>query len=372
MKKKVLVLGIGPSQVDLIHAAKEMGFEVYACAANSNGPGIKLVDKFKEIDIKNISAVKQYAADNKVDFIYTMALEAAIEPITKISEELNLPSYVSLSTLDKLNDKSIWRTTLGNIDGNVLAFSGNQIDDFQFWEVYPAILKPVDGSGQRGVYKVNNFSEVAKVFDSSIQNSKKHEVIIEEYVDGPEISVNSFMINGELKFALISDRISYKEYPGGIIKEHHLPSRIIDDVTEKKIYNLVNKVNDVMGLKNGHIYFQIKLQNNEPKLIEFTPRFDGCHMWRLILESTGIDLRKAALEWLATEKCDELEKENLNISPKYLKTVFVSDKPGILVDKEKYNIPKDPIYLEWYYDNGQKVKSVTGHLEKIGYYIIEE
>lgn len=371
MKKKLLVLGIGPAQVDLIKAAKEMNMEVYACAANKSGPGLSLVDDFRVIDIKDRNEVQKYAEEKQVDFIYTMALESATETIAVVSDALGLPSFVSMDTLSKLNNKSVWRSSLGRIEGNVMSFSGNNVNEFEFWDSYPAILKPADGSGQRGVYRVNSFSDVKNIFDKSMENSRIKELIIEEYVDGPEISVNSFMIDGELKFAVISDRISYDEYPGGIVKEHHVPSRIIDKSAELKIIEMVKNVNNIMGLNNGHIYFQLKLRKNEPKLIEFTPRFDACHMWRLILVSTGVDLRKVALEHLAYKKSDILDCIDLPISSKYYKTIFISDETYKTVNRESYKIPDNLNYIQWYYEDGQKVKKVTGYLEKIGYYIIE-
>lgn len=372
MKKRLLVLGIGPAQVDLIEIAKEMGMEVFACAFNSKGPGLSLVDDFREIDIKDIDGVKDYAIEQDVDVIYSMALESGIATISKVSEMLNLPTFCSLETLNKLTNKGAWRKSLGDIEGNVKSISGNKLEDFKEWNCFPSVIKPVDGSGQRGVYKVNNFKDIESVFEQSISHSKIKELILEEYVDGPELSVNSLMYNGELKFSVISDRISYKEYPGGIIKEHHVPSRIIDKGTEDKINNLVKKVNHIMGLENGHIYFQLKLEENGPKLIEFTPRFDACHMWRLIYESTGLDLRKVVLEILVYGESETLSKYDFSTKQKSLKTKFISDKPGTIVNKSKYETPENEVYLEWYYDESEKVKHVTGYLEKVGYMIVQE
>ena len=345
MNRKILVLGIGHSQVDLIKIAKNMGMKVYACAYDDNGPGRALVDRFKKIDIKDVEAVKEYANEKKVDFIYSMALESAIPTITKVSESLGLPNFCSIESLTKLGNKAIWRQTLGNIEGNIESKSGTEAENFKEWEIYPAILKPVDGSGQRGVYKVNSFTDVRNTFEKSIKHSRSKELIIEEFVDGPEVSVNSFMYNGELAFAIVSDRISYTEYPGGIIKEHYIPSRIINNNIEQKIRHLVNIVNKKMGFENGHIYFQLKIQDNQPKLIEFTPRFDGCHMWRLVHANTGLDLRKVSLEILATGKSLTLENYDYRRNTGDFVLRFISDKPGTIINRDNYKIPKDRLYL---------------------------
>ena len=368
MDKKLLVLGIGPAQVDLIKIAKEIGLTVYACAYSSTGPGRELVDDFREIDIKDLKAVKEYAEEMEVDFIYTMALEFAVPTISKVSEELGLPTFCSTESVNKLINKALWREILGDLEGNVRYQSGHSVEDFASWDIYPAIIKPVDSSGQRGVHKVNNYDEVKDIFTESIKHSRSEELIMEDYIDGPEVSVNSFMYNGELKFAIVSDRISYSEYPGGIIKEHYIPSRITNDKMEDKIKTFVGEVNKKMGFENGQVYFQLKIQDNEPYLIEFTPRFDACHMWRLIHASTGLDLRRVSLEILATGKSPTLENYGYSLKPHI--TRFISDKPGTIVDRSSYHIPEDTIYLEWYYENGQKVNTITGYLEKVGYMII--
>lgn len=371
MSKKLLVLGIGHAQVDLIQAAKELGFEVVACAFNAEGPGRDLVDDFIQLDIKDVEAVRKYAQEQKVDFIYSMALEAGVHTIAKVSEELGLPTFVKPESLKKIENKAVWRTELGDVQGNVRHISGTKVDDFASWDIYPAILKPVDGSGQRGVIRVDSFEDIQAAFTESVSHSSTEELMVEDYVDGPEISVNTFVENGQLKFALTSDRISYDEYPGGIIKAHYVPSRIISEEAEGIVLNLVNKVNKAIGFENGHIYFQLKVQNNKPYLIEFTPRFDACHMWNLIYLATGLDLRKVALETLAYGDSETLANfENNQV--REVETHFISDKPGTIVKKEDYDIPENPLYIKWYYEEGAQVKSVTGYMEKVGYYIIEK
>ena len=369
--KKILVMGIGYSQVDLILAAKELSFEVYACAFDKEGPGKELVDDFKQIDIKDIDAIEEYAKEKEIDFIYSMGLESAIPTITKVSERLGLPSFVSSKTLKLIENKAVWRSSIGDIPGNVSFISGHTVKDFAKWNTYPAIIKPVDSSGQRGVYRINNFEELKDKFSKSIKHSRSGHLIVEQFVEGPEISVNAFVHEGKLKFSVISDRISYEEFPGGIIKEHHIPSKVVDKKAEQTVLDLVKAVVKAIGFKEGHIYFQLKVENGIPKLIEFTPRFDGCHMWHLIYRATGLDLRKAALETLAYGKSEHLE-EFKPTDLRTVKTFFISDKPGTIVNKEKYIIPDNTLDLIWYYDNGDEIKKVTGYMEKVGYYIVSE
>ncbi len=370
----VLVLGAGPSQLDLIKSAREMGCNVYACGQTAKPDVLDLLDGFKAINIIDDDAVYEYAQEIEADCIFTMGLEIALPTIARVSERLGLPHFFTPECLDQLKNKAMWRDILGNIDGNLAFMSGSCLEDFKNWDTYPAFLKPADGSGQRGVHKVDNPEELAEVFDHALSNSRNGILILEEFADGEEISVNSFMYNNELVACIPSDRISYTEYPGGIIKEHHIPSKLVDEQCEKRIHELVENVNRKMGFKNGHVYFQIKIKDGIPKLIEFTPRFDGCHMWRLVRFATGIDLLKASLEWLLNDGVVEEFKDRSQdvCTPGVYKTKFISDKPGTIVKRSNYQLPDSTLCTVWYYEDADSVKKVTGFLEKVGYIMVRE
>lgn len=369
--KNILILGIGPSQVDLIKKCRKRDMKIYAVAHKDSGPGKSFVDEFAQIDIKDYDAVEAYAREKEIDLVFTVASEVGVKTTAIVSERLGLPTFISSESADILSKKSKWREHLGEIEGNLAFMSGGNVSDFEKWSNYPSILKPVDGSGQRGVYKINSYEELEKYFSESIKFSNSNTVMVEEYVDGPEISVNSFMQDSALKFFLVSDRISYSEYPGGIIKEHRIPSSLMNPTLETKIRNLVENVNKKTGFNNGHIYFQLKVENNTPKLIEYTPRFDGCHMWRLIKEGTGVDLIEMSLDVLMGIEDSDQIKNNHDIDGTFV-LKFISEKPGETFDKNNYQIIDTPIYLEWYYEDGNIVNTVTGHIEKVGYYITWE
>lgn len=370
MTKKILVLGASHSQIDLIKKAKEMGFEVFSCGGKENEPGFALADHYKVFDIRNKALVEDYARESQVDFIFTMGLEMALPVIEAVSTSLGLPQFFSRKVLDQLADKGVWREALHGLPFNIDYRLAEKIEDLVSWTNYPAVVKPVDGSGQRGVIKVDNLEELKKAFPISQGYSKSGQVLMEKYIGGEEISVNSYMYQGKLAFAEISDRISYKEYPGGIIKEHHIPSKY--NHLREEILSLVKEVNSRLGLENGHIYFQLKVYEGKPYVIEFTPRFDGCHMWNLIEKANGLDLRQVALEHLAYGKSDLLDQYQYHLNEGKFETHFLSLPPDQEVRREDFSVPKDVLSLHWYYENGQKVKKVTGYMEKLGYYIVKK
>lgn len=370
--KKILVLGAAGPQLDVIITAKEMGTYVYVLARDRDDLAFQYADQFIEMDILDKDSINKLIKEEQIDAVFTAGIEIAVPILTAVSDTNNLCSFVTQKSIKMFDDKSVWREALGDTVGNLKHIAGNKLEDFKGWNIFPAVIKPADGSGQRGVHKVDSFKEVEEVFENVLEYSKKKKAIIEEFAGGEEISINSFMYNGELAFYEISDRISYSEYPGGIIKEHHIPSKFDNKELREKLEDLMKAVSKIMGYENGHVYYQLKIENNEPKIIEFTPRYDACHMWRLVKTTNNINLMKASLEYLLYGRSDEIENYVPKKNEGQYKLKFISDKPGTIVKKENYKIPSDKIFVFWYYEDGDTVKNVTGYIEKVGYYIVKE
>ena len=198
--------------------------------------------------------------------------------VSKAAEDLGLKHFVSSETARICNTKNVLRQYLG------------------------------DSQGQRGVYKINNYREFKEKISSSLSFSKSGKVIIEEFIDGDEISVNTFSVNGKIIFNIISDRIVWNEFPGGIIHKHVIPSKYGIGEVKKKIENLVERVLNKLSIDDGPAYFQIKIKNgSEPILVEVTPRLDGCHMWKLIKYYCNVNLLDMSIKHLL----GELDKQGI-------------------------------------------------------------
>lgn len=364
--KKILILGTGSAQKDIIEYCKENGFFVYAISNVSGYSAEKLADEFQQIDIVDAEKITGFVKEKQIDFVYSIGSDVAMPSVAKVSEALDLPCFVESGTALICNHKQLLRQTLGeSIKGNIpYQIIENPEEEIRI--LFPAMMKPSDSQGQRGVRKVENVEEVKQYFESSISFSREKKVILESYIDGDEISVNVFLEDGVIKFYLISDRKVWEEYPGGIIKEHIIPSKYEKNVeVSNKIKDLVVNTLDAIGLKNGPAYFQIKISNlGEPYLIEVTPRLDGCHMWRVIEYATGVNLLAASMDLLMGRSYEQ--KEDFHVQPHSLE--FLCGKPGEVFSRSNYSIPEH-VYIRWYYEEGQTINRMNGYCEKCGYII---
>ncbi|GAB6256325.1 ATP-grasp domain-containing protein [Peribacillus sp. N1] len=365
--KKVLVLGVASVQMDAILKLKEMGITTYACAQANDGPGSKVVDQFELINFVDEEKVIELIKNEEIDCVYSVGSDIAMPISTDISEKMNLPYFVTTEIARICNNKNQMRDFFGN------DFKGNiryQILENSSTKIildYPFIMKPSDSQGQRGVRLINNFNEFLAHFEVAKNYSRSDLVIIEDYINGPEISVNAYILDGDVAFMIPSDREVWPQFQGGLIKKHVVPSKILNSESEHNLKDLVFRAAKKLGISNGPLYFQIKVKNNQPYIIEVTPRLDGCHMWNLLNHYTGVDLIKLTFEHLLYKNTEEINKFKSVDSGYTLE--FLCEVPNTKVDYSRYTIPPDALFSMNYYKNGDLIRPINGQYEKIGYFI---
>ncbi|MBE6730911.1 MAG: ATP-grasp domain-containing protein [Ruminococcaceae bacterium] len=354
--------------MDAVLQLKEMGYETFTCAMAKDGPAADASDHFEIINILDENAIVEYIQKNKIDVVYSTGSDLAIPVACRISEKLNMPHFVTADVAYTCNNKDVMRKTLtpackGNIPYYVVqSLSEVDIDKLS----YPMIMKPSDSQGQRGIFLVNNAEEIKTNFEMAKKYSRKGNVIIEKYVNGPELSVNVYMVEGKTEFLAVSDRVTWPEYTG-LIHKHIVPTRIMSEKSQALLLEIVEDACNRVGIKNGPAYFQIKVENEHPYIIEMTPRLDGCHMWNILNRATGVNLMKLTFEHLLNNNLSELDNYNGEVKP--MELVFWCQKPNTIMNRDDLELPSDSLYHFYYYNTGDNIRPVNGRFDKIGYYI---
>jgi hypothetical protein len=365
--KKAIVLGVGNAQVDLIRFLKAEGWWVIGCSYRREGRGLDFIDQFVLLNITDVNGIEGLARVEKVDLIYSIGSDLAMPTVARVASRLGLPSLVSAETSEILQNKLLLRGFLAAHEISPICHKrvcGQcDLDD---WKIFPAIVKPVDNQGQRGVFLAANLEEARSGLEDTLQFSRSKTLIIEEFLDGPEISANTFVLNGETVFNEVSDRLVVDGYAGGIPRGHiypavHCPEAILPEVKE-----LTALCNRELAIQNGPVYYQLILTREGPRIVEVAPRLDGCHMWRLIKTASGVDLLDSSIRCLLGGEPSTLYV-GAGLESHYLG--FNLCPPNVDFHHMNYDPPKNAIHLEYYYDEGETVRPINGQLEKVGYYI---
>lgn len=368
MKEHILILGAGNAQIDAIEYCKAHGYEVVGCSYTTVDCGIPHLDIFEQVDIKSIEGVTALAKKYGVSAVYSVGSDLAMPVVMKVSADLGLPHFISAEAAETCHSKARMREALGDgFEGNAGFMVCGTLSEALAYTDFPGMMKPVDSQGQRGCFKVESPEDIKKLFDRSLDYSFEGRVIIEEFIDGPEVSVNAYMQNGKMKFALVSDRYAFDDLPGGIIKEHRVPSSFADEEAQMKTIDLAERVASRIGIDNGPCYFQIKLKDGrDPVILEVTPRLDGCHMWNLIKHFCGADLLDACFRHLL--EGESVLDEEYALPREEYSLEFMSKESNATFTKADFDTDGAE-YVCYYYSDGDRVLKVNGYIEKCGYII---
>lgn len=368
MQNKILVLGTNSGQLDLIKHMKKIGWYVIGCSNRPNEVGASYVDEFHKIDITNISEIIRIAKETKVDIVYSVSSDTAIKSVVKASTELRLPTFYSNELISLLDNKQELRDFLNTAGLSYVPFVEiSDINDRVDWDIYPCIVKPSNAQGQRGVKKVLNKEELKEALVEAKDYSSNNTAIIEDYLDGVELSCNVLVANGEIVFDVLSERLTYGEDFFGIPQGHLIPCVNINNQQRDEAVELVHQIVNSLKIENGPLYFQMKATSKGIKVIEIAPRLDGCHMWRLINHATS---RNFLAETVATLLNENVNLEHVELKDaKYYELIFQHSKPDSTFQRE--NFPKRPnaLYHEYRYNDGEDINTINGRKEVVGYYI---
>lgn len=365
--KTALVLGVGNAQVDLIRYLKAHGWRVIGCSYRHEGRGLEDIDEFILLNVTDVDGIESFVRAHHVDLIYTIGSDLAMPTIAQVSARLGLPAFIAPAVAVMLQNKLRLRGFLAEHNISPVKFQAVRGQhDLDAWSYFPCIVKPVDNQGQRGVYIAHNMVEACAGIENSLSHSRSQTLIIEEFLEGPEVSANTFISNGQTVFNEISDRLVVDGSAGGIPKGHIYPAQACTGDLLAETKALVEMCNHELGILNGPVYYQLILTVNGPRIVEVTPRLDGCHMWRLIKTVCGVDLLNLCVTRLMGEELPPLDVRP-GMDSYYLG--FYYCPPAQQFFLSGYQPVSEVKYLEYYYADGETVRPINGYLEKVGYSI---
>lgn len=293
---KLLIIGASVLQLPAIIKAKELGHYVAVADFNSKAVGIPYADQYFNASTIDEEAILGVAKKFKPDGIMTLATDMPMRSIAKATAELGL-SGISYETAIKSTDKGkmIEAFKVNNVSSPwyYILNSVNELEDKVI--NYPCIIKPTDNAGSRGVILVNSSDKLYDSFLYSQSQSRSGSVILEEYMQGPEVSVEVMVVKGEAHVLAITDKLTTGA-PYFVEMGHSQPSNL-DFGIQEEIIKLTKKAVEAVGINCGPAHVEMIITSQGPKMVELGARMGGdCITTHLVPLSTGIDMIKATID----------------------------------------------------------------------------
>lgn len=306
MQKKIFILGAGMLQVPAIKAAKKRGFYVYAIDYDPRAVGLQYVDEHLNISTVDKESVLAAAKRFKPDFIITSTSDMPVRTVSWVNEMLGKPSDISYEGAVCATDKVKMRRRMKEAGVPIPEFHEikSKEDFLRVAAEMPEqfILKPADNAASRGVVLVDKKIEpdLEKLYRYCVQYSRSGETLVEEFMTGPEVSVESYTIDGVPHIISITDKL-ITEKPFFVELGHTEPSRLPDEMQEE-IKRVAIAAILAIGMKNGPNHTEVKLTPTGAKLVEIAARLGGDFIAsRLVPLSTGVDMIECSFAGLLGE-----------------------------------------------------------------------
>lgn len=371
--KSIFILGASRLQVPAIIKAKEKGLYVYVLDYDPNAVGIHYADKFLEISTIDKEAVLQAAIEYNPDFIITSTSDMPVRTVSWVCEKLGKKTDISYQNAICATDKIAMRKRMKSYGVPIPEFYEIHNQD-EFLDVAGImqnrfILKPADNSASRGVVLIDKKEKpnLKEFYKYCAQYSRSGKFLIEEFMEGPEVSVESYSIDGEPHIITITDKI-VTELPFFVELGHTEPSRLTLE-QQKDIHRVTDLAIRAIGMQNGPTHTEIKLTKTGAKLVEIAARLGGDFITsRLVPLSTGVDLIECSFATLLNEKVQYQRKKEKGSAIRFIH----SNNQGILDGIEGINdactIPgvKD---VEIYVNKGDYIKAPENSSDRIGHII---
>ncbi len=320
-------MGAAIEQVPGIVKAKEMGYEVAVIDYNDKAIGIQLADKFYNISTIDSEGVLRVAREFNPDGFLTLATDLPMRSVAYASESIGLRGISEDTALLATDKGEMIRCLKSNHVATPWYFLINSIEDINNIESklkYPCILKPTDNAGSRGVTYINDYNDLIRNFNYSKEYSHSGQVIIEEYMQGPEVSVEILAYKGVPHIIQITDKKTTGA-PHFVEIGHDQPTKL-NSVAQEMIIDLAKRAVIALGIENGPAHVEIILTKDGPKIVELGARLGGdCITSHLVYLSTGIDMIKETIKVLCGEVPDLTIRENKGASVRFC----VSENQGI-------------------------------------------
>ena len=303
MVRKLAVIGASYLQLPLVKKAKEMGLEVH-CFAWAEGAVCKdLVDFFYPISIVEKEEILKICQDIVIDGICTIASDVAAPTVAYVANKMNLVGN-DYEAAVRANNKCQMREAFIKAGVPCPKFMMVTPDTLHTSEVidclkdfqYPMITKPSDRSGSLGVTKIMKQEEFYPAVKLAMDKSFKHQAMVEEFIEGREISVEFISYNGIHYPLQITDKVT-TEAPHFVELEHHQPSTLSDDMSAT-IYDITKTALNALGLTNGASHAEYKITSDgRIAIMEVGGRMGGDFIGSdLVRLSTGYDFVKGVID----------------------------------------------------------------------------
>lgn len=353
-RKKMMILGASALQVPAIKKAKELGYQIILVDYDENAVGFALADVKLVVSTLDQEEVYRQALIYEPDVVITSTSDGPVRTAAYVNERLGKRPDLSYENSLCATIKSRMRDRLRECGVPIPEYYA-ATDFAGFSEAVDrlnghCIVKPADNAGSRGVVLLGGSERQdgiledeehgearerkRRVYEYSLENSRNGTVMVEEYMKGPEVSVEIMVVEGEPHILAITDK--YITPPPYFVELAHCEPSRLDEETQNRIREVAAQAVRAIGIENAPAHVEVKVTPEGPKIVELAARLGGDFITsKLVPLSTGIDMVGASVLLATGEKPDLTQTRKQGAAIHFIHAK--EDQQGVI---EKITVPE--------------------------------
>jgi biotin carboxylase len=288
-RPRLLVLGAGPAQLGLLRAARERDLHVIAVDRDPAAPGFGYADSRALVSTEDEPAVERLARVERIDGVISPGADWTVGVAARIAERLGLPHPIDGATAALATSKQRQRER----------FDAAGVPQPRLLDEprVPCVVKAPDRQGQRGLTLVRTEAELAEAIETAVTASRNGGYLAEEYVEGPEVTVNAISVDGVFHALTATERLTADPPAFGVALAHAWPADKLCVGSTQALFDSARAAAEALGVRNGPTYTQIRVGSDGNRVVELAARLGGGHDAELVELATGVPLNDLALDF---------------------------------------------------------------------------
>ena len=326
----LLFLGASVSQLPAIRYAAAAGHRVVAIDGDPAAIGLQHADVGVAVDFTDVEAVVTAGREHAVDGVLAISSDRAVVPAAEVAAALVLPG-IGAGVARAMTDKPTMRAGLERAGvpqpRYAVLTATSDVPAASSLVPLPAVLKPADSGGQRGLFMIRAHDDVAAHLDEALTFSTTKRAMLEEYIDGIELNGILVVRDGEPTLITLSDRLRPGGLGFGVGWIHSFPSSLPASTIDRA-RDVAFAAVRALGLRNGIAFPQLIADGDDVRVVEIAARIAAGQMADLVRFGTGVELFDIAIaQALGRPVSDE------QLRPKAVRPIairFLTARPGVL------------------------------------------
>ena len=326
--KKAIVLGGTEDHIKLLEILKKKSFYTILIDYYENPPAKKYAKEHiceSTLDKEKILGI---AKSVQPEMVVSTCIDQALLTMAYVCEKLNLPCHISYQTALELTNKTYMKEIFFKNDipssNYIVLEKGMFLNEVLL--KFPVVVKPADSNSSKGITRVNNEDILESAVNNAYTFSRTQKILIEEFVDGDEFSVDVAVKNFEPVVVLITKNIKLRQNKNTFTIVQSLFPATKDDLIVEKIKKISKKIASAFKIKNGPLLIQMIVKDADISVIEFSSRIGGGSKHHFIQSMTGFDL----MDWFVNLLNGDVSDANCTPQYKYGSVNYIYAKNGMI------------------------------------------